>query len=87
MSTVVHISSCGRHLFVLLCDNRLLLIEDYARLIEGVADITKISTVIVFGQVSNWSSCYFTHCDDKVSVVTVSPTHHICISQLILMDP
>jgi hypothetical protein len=66
------VSPCGRHLAVLISDNRLLLVEDFQRLVNGHAILEEIGTDIVFGSVAIDSSRYVTFYEDKVGVVTVS---------------
>jgi hypothetical protein len=68
----VHVSPCGRHLAILISDNRLLLVENFERLVRGEARVEEIGTDIVFGSVAADSSRYLAFCDDKVGVATAS---------------
>jgi hypothetical protein len=68
----VHVSPCGKHLAILVSDNRLLLIERFHRLISRESKLNDIGTNVVFGSIVLDSSCYLAFHDDKVGVATVN---------------
>jgi hypothetical protein len=71
---VVHVSECGRHLAVLLSDNRVALLEDFERLLLNEHSVRSIATTIVFNAIESHWSTYLAYTNGRVGVASVG-TH------------
>lgn len=67
----VHVSDCGRHLVVLLSDNRVVLIEDFQRLFKYGESVRSIATTIVFNTIQQDWSLYLAYANGRVGVASV----------------
>jgi hypothetical protein len=85
MTIPVHVSECGQHIAVLMTDNRVVLVEDFARTLRG-ATVRSIATSIVFGSLQVDSSLYLAYAHGRVGVATVRLSHlpFFCVCSLLL---
>jgi hypothetical protein len=65
-----HVSECGRHLAILLSDNRVVLVQGWARLCKG-KKMREIATSIVLGTFQADASVYLAYTGGRVGVISV----------------